>query len=387
MNISNNSENHSAQLAELTREVMYLRRIAEQTMGRLFLADTQAIAIREELEQKRNGFKLMAGIAISYKHEEEEEDYKSVLFSISRRINAALNMQRTVIITPDDEGLFSASVLQGYPTEEAEIIAAQKIEVPAELLDPTTPVLITSADPASRLASFRKTLALPYLISSPVILYSNVVALLVTGRLVEELPFFPQLRGSDVETIQTVSTYLAAMLARYRLRQAETLANYDPLTQLFNLRSVTDRIRHTLTRARLGEHIFATLFIDLDGFKVVNDNFGHAVGDSVLRIVAERLKGCVRESDIVGRIGGDEFIVILTHIKHRENAALIAEKIIERLSESIETDGVNCHIGASIGIAIFPEHGTDETALLAAADHAMYAVKNRGKNGYSYAER
>jgi diguanylate cyclase (GGDEF)-like protein len=383
MNISNSPENIAAQIAELKREVAYLHYITEQTSARLFLADTKAIEIRQELEQKRNGFKLMAGIAISYK---EEEDYKKVLFSISRRINAALSMQRTVVITPDDDGLFSATVLQGYSAEEAKIIAAKKIEIPHELLDQTTPTLITSADPVSYLASFRETLALPYLISSPVVLYSSIVALLVTGRIVEELPFFPQLSRSDVETVQTVSTYLAAMLARCRLRQAETLANYDPLTQLLNLRSVTDRIRYTLTRAHRGEHAFAMMFIDLDGFKAVNDNFGHAVGDGVLRVVAERLRNCVRESDIVGRIGGDEFIVVLTHIKHRNNAAKIAENIINKLNEHIEIGSANCHVGASIGIAIFPEHGRDETALLAAADHAMYAVKNNGKNAYCYAK-
>ena len=378
------SETLQAELDELRREVLYLRRNAEETVARMLLADTQAMAIRHELEQRRRGFSLMAELAITLG---QDGDYESVFVSVSRRVNAALNMQRTAVLIPDAGGGFRASVLQGYSAEEKNTIMARRIGIDAELLDPHNPVLITGEDPDTRLAALREALALPYLISSPVLLHNDVIALLVTGRLTEQRPFLPRLGRSDVDTVQTVSAYLAAMLAGYRLRRAETLANYDPLTQLPNLRRTTERLRDILALARHGGYFSAVLFIDLDGFKVVNDTYGHAAGDVVLRIVAERLTRCVRESDLVGRIGGDEFVVVLSRINRLEDAGVVAGKIIEKLSEPVEMDGTSCRIGASVGIAIFPDHGGDESSLLDAADGAMYAVKHKGKNAFCYAIR
>ncbi|NLC24517.1 MAG: GGDEF domain-containing protein [Oxalobacter sp.] len=382
MKTQNDYDLRDQELEALRREVAYLRKNSEQTAGRLLLADTQAIAIRHELEQKRRGFRLMADLAVSLGR---ETDYESVFVSVSRRINAALSMQRTAVLAPDPDGGFSAVVLQGYPPHEQKVILECRIEIDPEMLDPTHPVLVTGADPDERLASVRKALALPYLISSPVMLHDNVVALLVTGRLVEERPYLPRLGESDVETVQMVSVYLAVMFTGFRLRHAEILASYDPLTQLFNLRSTTESLRHTLEYAQQGGYHAALLFIDLDGFKDVNDTHGHAAGDMVLRIVSERLVNCVRESDIVGRIGGDEFVVVLTHISQPEDAAGIAGKIVDSLSRPMDVQGARCQVGASVGIAVYPEHGEDESALLHAADDAMYAVKNNGKNAYRYA--
>lgn len=382
MTMQDNHESRDQELEALRREVAYLRKNSEQTAGRLLLADTQAIAIRYELEQKRRGFRLMADLAVSLG---KETDYESVFVSVSRRINAALNMQRTAVLAPDSEGSFSAVVLQGYPAHEQKAILERQIEISPEMLDPMHPVLVTGADPTERFALIRQTLGLPYLISSPVMLHDNVVALLVTGRLVEERPYLPRLGESDVETVQMVSVYLAAMFTGFRLRQAEILASYDPLTQLFNLRSTTESLRYALEYAKQGNYHAAVLFIDLDEFKDINDMHGHAAGDMVLRIVSDRLINCVRDSDIVGRIGGDEFVVVLTHINQPEDAAGIAGKIIDNLSQPINVQGVRCQVGASIGIAVYPLHGKDESTLLRAADDAMYVVKNNSKNAYSYA--
>lgn len=384
MKKQNSHDPRDEELDALRQEVHYLRKNSEQTASRLLLADTQAIAIRHELEQKRRGFSLMADLAVSLGR---ETDYESVFVSISRRINAALSMQRTAVLAPDPDGGFSAVVLQGYPADEQKTILERRIEVDAEMLDPLRPVLVTGADPDERLASVRQALCLPYLISSPVMLHDNVVALLVTGRLVEERPYLPRLGESDVETVQMVSVYLAAMFTGFRLRQAEILANYDPLTQLFNLRSTTESLRHALEYAGQGNYHAAVLFVDLDGFKDINDSHGHAAGDMVLRIVAERLLNCVRDSDVVGRIGGDEFVVVLSHISRKDDASGIAGKIIEKLSEPMDVQGARCQVGASIGIAVYPEHGRDESSLLRAADDAMYLVKNSGKNAYRYARK
>ena len=373
------------ELRELRRENGYMRRLVEQTTSRMLSVDLQSIAMRYELEQKRRGFRLMAELAVTLA---QDADYENVFMSVSRRINATLNMQRTAVLVPDgDRRHFRPLVLQGYPTDERDAILARRIVVGQELLDPMHPILITAAEPVTRLGSLREALALPYLIAAPVMLRNEVAALLVTGRMLEQRPYLPPLGKSDVETVQTVSAYLAAILAEYRLRQAESLAKHDPLTHLPNLRGTTEKLRHMLALARRSGNFAATMFIDLDGFKAVNDTHGHAAGDIVLQIVADRLSKCVRESDFVGRIGGDEFVVVLSHIKRPGDAAVVAQKIIDSLSTPINAGGATCRVGASVGIAIFPDHGSDETALIRAADEAMYSVKGKGKNAFAFAER
>ena len=369
------------EIEKLQLEVDYLRRLAEQSVSRMLQVDSQTIAIRHELEQKRRGFSLMADLTVAL---EQDSDYENVFVAVSRRINAALNMQRTAVLVPDAEGLFRTSVLQGYPAENRSVVASRRVEIGSEFLERKQPALVTGADPPSRLAQLRQALQLPYLVASPVLLHNDVVAILVTGRLIEQPPFLPRLGQSDVETVKTVSNYLAAMLAGHRLAEAEQLANYDPLTQLPNLRRTKEGLRQILTLARRGGFASAVMFIDLDGFKVVNDTHGHAVGDGVLRIVADRLAHSVRESDMVGRIGGDEFVVVLSHMTRPTDAGQVAGKIIEKLSKPMNVQGTVCQIGASIGIAIFPDHGEDEEALLKAADKAMYAIKNAGKNSFAF---
>ena len=218
MSNPNEFDNPQRELEELRQEVRYLRRCAEESTSKALLLDTQSVAIRYELEQKRRGFSLMADLAVTLG---QGMDYDSVFVAVSRRVNAALNMQRTAVLVPDADGIFIPAVLQGYSTEEKDLIAERRIVIDAELLDPLHPVLITGADPVTRLSGFREALALPYLISSQVILNNDVVALLVTGRLLEQRSFLPRLGHSDVETVQTVSAYLATMLAGQRLVEAE----------------------------------------------------------------------------------------------------------------------------------------------------------------------
>lgn len=372
-------------IKELEHENSYLKRLSEESISKLLQMDTQAMAIRHELEQKRRGFSLMAELAVTVG---QGSDYEGVFISVSKRINAALNMQRTVVLVPSAEkGLFRPLILQGYPADEVKKLKSSRIEVDSDLTDPAKPVLVTGADPEERFAPVRKALGLPYFISAPVILHNDVIAILITGRLSEQMPFLPRLGTSDVETVQTVSAYLAAMLAGYRLQEAENMANYDPLTQLPNLRRTKEEMRQILTLARRGGFSSAVMFVDLDGFKAVNDSFGHATGDKVLKIIAERLVHSVRESDLVGRIGGDEFIVVLSHVGRPEDAGFVAGKIIEKITEPMDIQGQSCKISASIGIAIFPDHGNDWDSLIEAADAAMYEIKNQGKNAFGYVNK
>mgnify|MGYP003623460064 FL=1 len=306
--------------------------------------------------------------------------------AVSKRINAALNMQRTIVLVPSAEkDIFRVSILQGYPAEEKKVLA-NRVRIEPEMLDPSKPVLVTGEDSPERMAGIREALALPYFISSPGMLYNAVVAILVTGRTQEQIHFAPRLGQSDVETVQTVSAYLAAMLTGRRLQEAENLANYDPLTQLPNLRRTKEELHQVLTLAKRGGFSAAVMFVDLDGFKEINDKYGHLAGDKVLKIVSERLTHSVRESDLVGRIGGDEFIVVLSHITKPEDAGVVAGKIIEKLKDPIDIQGVGCRVSASIGIALAPDHGNDWTSLINAADEAMYKVKGAGKNAFGFVQ-
>ncbi|WP_298621722.1 diguanylate cyclase [uncultured Zoogloea sp.] len=158
------------------------------------------------------------------------------------------------------------------------------------------------------------------------------------------------------------------------------MAEHDMLTDLPNRTLVTDRLRQALAAARRNRHRVALLYIDLDRFKPVNDAYGHAVGDQLLREAAVRMRMCVRESDTVGRFGGDEFVVLLPHIDSGHDAELVAEKIRVALAESFQIDGLRLDVSSSIGIAVYPEHGTDDVSLLLHADGAMYAAKHGGRN-------
>jgi diguanylate cyclase (GGDEF)-like protein len=160
----------------------------------------------------------------------------------------------------------------------------------------------------------------------------------------------------------------------------QQMALIDELTGLPNRRLLFDRLTQSLARARRDGHRVALLYIDLDGFKLVNDNLGHAVGDIVLREVAHRLRARSRESDTVARIGGDEFTVVLDHIQENDDAIIAAESLLDVLRPEFEIDGHSVQIGASIGISIFPEHGDEGGYLLQQADCAMYAAKKNGKN-------
>ena len=158
------------------------------------------------------------------------------------------------------------------------------------------------------------------------------------------------------------------------------LAHYDSLTDLPNRALFADRLSTSVSMALRGHYKVATLFLDLDGFKKVNDTLGHDVGDLLLQGVAQRLTSVVRSSDTVARIGGDEFTFILNNIGTEEHAIAVADKIIAALSTPFDFDGRTCKVGGSIGIAIYPDDASDSLTLVKQADEAMYLSKQSGKN-------
>ncbi|MFC3913511.1 EAL domain-containing protein [Pseudaeromonas sharmana] len=166
--------------------------------------------------------------------------------------------------------------------------------------------------------------------------------------------------------------------------QIEHLAFHDVLTGLPNRRLLTDRIQVAISQAQRDNDGLALLFIDLDRFKTINDSLGHQIGDQLLREVGYRLSRWVRSGDTVSRVGGDEFIVLCPGCSSMEDAALLGEKLLEALGEPYEFDGKQLVITASIGIALYPNNGTDANALIGNADAAMYLAKENDRNNCQF---
>lgn len=162
------------------------------------------------------------------------------------------------------------------------------------------------------------------------------------------------------------------------------LAHHDTLTALPNRILFYDRLNQSITRARRDKELFAVLFLDLDGFKLINDTFGHDVGDMLLREAAKRIVACVRDSDTVARMGGDEFTVILSNVRTPNSKDRVAKKIVEALARPFALNGKNCSVSVSIGIALYPDNGKTAEQLVKLADAAMYLAKNSGKNCYRF---
>jgi diguanylate cyclase (GGDEF)-like protein/PAS domain S-box-containing protein len=162
------------------------------------------------------------------------------------------------------------------------------------------------------------------------------------------------------------------------------LANYDKLTGLPNRSMFHERLEHEIRRAHRSEKKLALLFLDLDGFKEVNDSLGHDVGDLLLQQVANRLAGCVRESDTIARLGGDEFIIILNDVGDMSVVGSVAQKIIDTLAAPFTLRTHTVYVSASVGVTLYPDDGETNEVLLKNADQAMYAAKKEGRNRYCY---
>ncbi|MEW8506335.1 MAG: EAL domain-containing protein [Candidatus Thiodiazotropha sp.] len=161
-------------------------------------------------------------------------------------------------------------------------------------------------------------------------------------------------------------------------------ANYDALTGLPNRSLFSDRLEQAIGSALREKWMLAILFVDLDQFKIVNDTFGHVMGDELLQLVAERIGDCVRESDTVARFGGDEFVILLQDVTETDAVANIATKVIESITKVFTLYERDIYIGASVGITIYPDDAVNADSLLRNADMAMYQAKERGRNNYQF---
>ena len=188
----------------------------------------------------------------------------------------------------------------------------------------------------------------------------------------------------QLDTVQIERTIRYAMDRKSAESELARLAHYDALTGIPNRLLFNDRLDRALQRADRGDSPFALLYVDLDGFKTVNDMHGHDVGDKLVQGIAERLSQCIRRTDSVARIGGDEFTVLLEKINSTNDTVMVAQKIIDVITEPFNIDGQQLRVGSSIGIAVYPEAGTDAKTLLKHADMAMYEAKAMQGSTYRF---
>ena len=187
--------------------------------------------------------------------------------------------------------------------------------------------------------------------------------------------------GTPGRLVSVFSDVTERWRSNERLRH---LAFHDPLTELPNRMLLLERLGQLIGQTEREERCVAVIFLDLDRFKAVNDTLGHAMGDLLLKAVAADLLALVRQSDTVARIGGDEFVVVLDNPAGREEVEKIARRVVAAISQHRVIDGQPLAVGASLGIAMFPQDGCDREQLIAHADIALYAVKSEGRNGFRF---
>jgi diguanylate cyclase (GGDEF)-like protein/PAS domain S-box-containing protein len=209
----------------------------------------------------------------------------------------------------------------------------------------------------------------------------------VQGRRQDGMPFPLEISVTEIK-YGGEHLFVAVLrdISEQKLAQAriEQLAHFDALTQLPNRSLLYDRLGQAITMAKRKRSSIALMYIDLDGFKKVNDTMGHHMGDLLLKQVAERLRLCVRESDTLARIGGDEFTIILNDAQERDNVEVLAQKVVSSIDQPFDLEGQVARIGASVGIARYPYDAKTGGTLLIVADKAMYAAKAAGKNTYRF---
>lgn len=233
-----------------------------------------------------------------------------------------------------------------------------------------------NADPAHDTAPWRS-----YFATKLVVNNREYGAMVFAGR----LPRGGGIPETDRDLLQLMALFLAAALERAaHAERIEQLAFYDALTGLPNRVLFGDRISQAMAAAKRYNRGFAVMYLDLDAFKEINDSYGHAAGDLVLRSVAERLLPILRESDTLARFGGDEFVILQPVVNGESDSADLAEKIVAGMQAPFEINGVDRVVHTSIGVALYPHDGSTAEELMDRADQALYRAKRAGRNGWQF---
>ena len=337
------------------------------------------LAVAHDITERKHAESLQAAIYSISETAKAAEDLVTLFAHVHQTIGTLLPASNFTVALHDrlhNTVSFPYHVNEGHPASaprppDTEALCTHVIRsghtlllTPDRQLPPTAPPLTAATSPR-------------YWLGVPLHTQAGVLGALVLQSYSDEARYGDR----DTELLQFVSTQVASAIERTQMRKRlQHMAQYDQLTHLPNRQLFLDRLRSALNRAQRDQTLLSLLFVDLDRFKQVNDTLGHAMGDLLLQRVAQRLLECVRASDTVARLGGDEFVLLVESGHAVEHATAVAEKILAAFNQPFDLDGNQVPMWPSIGISIYPDHGSDESLLLSHADPAMYQSKKSGGN-------
>ncbi|MEP6494913.1 MAG: EAL domain-containing protein [bacterium] len=314
------------------------------------------------------------GLLRAMRYAVERKDMEEALFVEKERAQVTLNCIAEAVACTDVAGNISflnrvAETMTGWTWEEA---AGRPIGDVLRMLDATTRnVVLNSVRDGDDTTA-----------SSPQL--SNCLLVRRDGGEVPIEDSVAPIHDRSGQVTGTVVVFRDVSASRAIAVQMDHSAKHDFLTGLPNRMLLDDRIHQAITLAPRHMKSVAVLFLDLDGFKQINDSLGHAIGDKLLQSVAERLVECVRSSDTVSRHGGDEFVVLLSELERSDDATITVRRMLTAVAEPHVVDGQELHVTASIGVSVYPDDGTDAGSLIKNADTAMYQAKEGGRQGYRF---
>ncbi len=304
----------------------------------------------------------------------ERKKMEDALFAEKERAQVTLNCIGDAVICTDLPGSVTflnriAEQITGWSSAEA---TGRPIVEILQILDATSRETIPN--PTTTLAAQSPSGHLP----------SNCVLLRRDGSEIPVEDSIALIRDREGQASGAVIVFRDVSAARAMALQVTHLAQHDFLTQLPNRLLLNDRVDQAITLASRHSKRVAVLFLDLDGFKHINDSLGHLIGDKLLQSIAKRLVDCVRASDTVSRQGGDEFVVLLSEVEQTEDAAITARRMLRAVAEAHPIDQHDLHVTTSIGVSVYPEDGLNAETLVKNADTAMYQAKENGNQSYQF---
>ena len=304
----------------------------------------------------------------------EREITRQELFIEKERAQVTLNSIGDAVLSTDMSGNVTylnavAEHMTGWPQKEA---VGHPLSDVFQIIDGTTHK--PSPDPMKLAVQQNRTVGLK----------ANCILVRRDGHECAIEDSAAPIHDRDGQVTGAVIVFHDVSMARSVVQEMSHLAQHDVLTDLPNRMMLSDRLTQAISLARRNHHQLAVLFLDLDGFKHINDSLGHSVGDQLLQSVAERLSACVRKSDTVSRQGGDEFVILLPEVTHSADAAISAAKIITELKEVHNFGEHRLRITVSIGVSTYPDNGEDADTLIKNADTAMYHAKQSGRDNCQF---
>jgi diguanylate cyclase (GGDEF)-like protein/PAS domain S-box-containing protein len=314
------------------------------------------------------------GLLRALRYAMERKNMEEALFVVKERAQVTLNCIGDAVVCTDISGNITflnlvAEKMTGWPWEEA---AGRPMDEVFRIQDAVTHK--TTLNPMDAAVGLNKTVHLP----------SNCILVRRDGFETPIEDSVAPIHDREGQPTGAVIVFRDVSTARAMAAEMTHSAQHDFLTGLPNRMLLNDRVNQAIALAARHSKKVGVLFLDLDGFKHINDSLGHPIGDKLLQSVAKRLVGCVRSSDTVSRQGGDEFVVLLSEMEEQEDAAISALKILEAMAQAHSIDGHDLHLTTSIGVSVHPDDGPDAETLVKNADTAMYQAKENGRQSYQF---